>query len=439
MAKILVTDDDRNLRRVVRFELAEAGHEADEAASGEEALRLLERTEYDVLLLDLSMPGLGGMGVLQSLEAAEPSVEGIVLTAHATVSAAVEAMKLGAYDFLTKPFKLEELKAVLLKAVEKKRLRRENQVLRRQVGREAGEHRIVSRSAAMAELLETVARVAPSDLPVLVEGESGAGKELVARALHDASPRAAGPFVPLNCGAFSEALLESEIFGYERGAFTGAQARKLGLLEVAHGGTIFLDEIGEMPSALQVRLLRVVESGVFFRVGGVREVRVDVRCVSASNRDIRALAGAGGFRSDLYYRISAVTVRVPPLRERPEDVLPLIEHFVARSPGARGRRFSAEAQSALAAYPWPGNVRELRNVISRVLLLSRGETVEVEDLPGDLAAGAAEGGARLAEVEKAHIRKILREAGGHRGRAAERLGIDPKTLYRKLRAFGDAT
>jgi DNA-binding NtrC family response regulator len=438
VAKVLVADDDRNLRRVLRLELAEAGHDTQECEDGGSALERIGREEFDVVLLDLHMPGGGGMEALRSLRAMESGPEAVVLTAHGTVAAAVEAMKLGAYDFLTKPFHFDELRAVIDKAVEKRRLRLENVVLRSRLDRGRAPARIVSVSPVMAELLATLAKVAASDHPVLLQGESGTGKELLAQALHDASPRAGGPLVAINCGAVPEPLLESELFGHERGAFTGAHARKLGLLEIAHRGTLFLDEIAELPAPLQVKFLRALENHAFFRVGGVQEIRTDVRVVAAANRDLKGLVAAGAFRADLYYRVSTVTLAIPPLRARVADVPPLVQHLVDREPGQRGRRFGPAALAALQSYAWPGNVRELQNVVSRTLLLSPAQVIGVEDLPADIRRPGGPGGhsRRLADVEREHVLRVLAETGGQRGRAAEILGIDPKTLYRKLREFG---
>ncbi|MEK7383423.1 MAG: sigma-54 dependent transcriptional regulator, partial [Elusimicrobiota bacterium] len=361
-------------------ELAAGGYDAAEADCGARALEMLERDDYDVLLLDLNMPGMGGMDVLKKVKALDLPAEVIILTANATVPTAVEAMKLGAYDYLIKPFPTEELRVVIEKALEKKRLIGENLLLRTQLRRRSAPAVIVTRSPLMLQALETAHKAAASDLPVLVCGESGTGKELIAGAIHDASPRAGGPFVPINCGAIPEAMLESEIFGYEKGAFTGAVAKKPGLLEVADRGTLFLDEIGELPRQLQVKLLRVVETGRFFRLGGTREVRVDIKYVSATNKDLKKEIGTGGFRPDLYYRISALTITVPPLRERPEDIPPLVEHFVKGSPAFRNKTFTGEAMRALCAYPWPGNVRELQNMIHRAALLAKGDVIGRSDL-----------------------------------------------------------
>jgi DNA-binding NtrC family response regulator len=436
MIKILIADDDKNLRTVLVNELSASGYAAAETESGKSALELLEKEEYDVLLLDLNMPGMGGMEVLKKMRALAVPVEVVVLTAHATVSTAVEAMKLGAYDYLTKPFKLEELTAIIEKAYEKKALLSENLLLKTQIKRQSETQGIVTRSPLMQEILETVKKVAGSDLPVLVFGESGVGKELVARAAHDASGRAEGPFIPLNCGAIPETMLESELFGHEKGAFTGAHVKKLGLLEIAHRGTLFLDEIGELPQQLQVKLLRVLETGKFFRVGGVKETTVDVKFISATNKDLKGEVEDGKFRADLYYRISALSLHIPPLRERKEDIPLLIEHFRGKNPAFKQKRFSKEALAVLSRYPWPGNVRELQNMVHRILLLSSEDVVVECDLPPDLTECRKEVGKRMTDVERDHILAVLRETGGHRGRAAEVLGIDPKTLYRKLLEYG---
>jgi DNA-binding NtrC family response regulator len=437
LGRILIADDDRNLRRVLRMELGDAGWEVAEAENGRRALEMMEKEEYAVLLLDLAMPGLGGMEVLKETAGHDGAPETIVLTGHGTISTAVEAMHLGACDFLTKPFKLEELLVVVRKAGEKKRLRRENLLLRNRLSRQEVSPEIVSGSPEMAKVLETVDAVAATDFPVLILGESGVGKELVARAIHHSSRIGGGPFLPLNCGAIPETMLESELFGHEKGSFTGAVARKLGLLEVADGGTVLLDEIGEMPPPLQVKLLRVLETGSFFRIGGTAEVRVRIRCLSATNQDLKARIETGQFRADLYYRISTITIRIPPLRDRPGDIPLLIEHFRRRDPAFRGRRFSPEAVEAMVRYGWPGNVRELQNIVYRTLLIAPREVIGPEDLPADLTGGACHSSAaRLGDVEREHILKILRETGGHRGQAAEILGIDPKTLYRKLQEYG---
>jgi two-component system response regulator AtoC len=434
--RILLADDEKNLRMVLNKELSDEGYEVRETDNGSDAADLLEKDEYDVLLLDLNMPGMDGMEVLRKIKSLEIATEVIILTGHGTVYTAVQAMKLGAYDYLTKPFKTEELKAIVEKAYEKKKILSENLLLRTQIKRQSEAQGIVTTSPLMIEILKTVAKVAVSDFPIVVYGESGVGKELVAKAIHDASPRAEGPFIPLNCGAIPETMLESELFGHEKGAFTGAHERKLGLLEIANNGTLFLDEIGELPLSLQVKLLRVIETSRFFRVGGVKEVRVNVKFVSASNKDLKEEVEKGTFRTDLYYRISALTLHIPPLRERREDIPLLIEHFMKKNPAFKQKRFSEGALKILSHYAWPGNVRELQNVVHRTLLLTREDVIVECDLPSDLVSCRGESSKRLVEVEKEHILTVLRDVKGHRGKAAEILGIDPKTLYRKLSDYG---
>src|SRR4030043_691866 len=417
--KILVADDDKNLRKVLANELSEEGFDVDEAESGDRAKELLEKDEYDVLILDLTMPGVGGMEVLKKVKDLELSTEVIILTGNATVPTAVEAMKLGAYDYLTKPFKMEELKAVIGKAFEKKELLSENLVLRAQVKRQSENQEVITKNPAMIELLETLRKLAESEFPVLVYGESGVGKELMAKAIHGASKRPDGPFIPINCGAIPENMLESELFGYEKGAFTGAHAKKLGLLEIANHGTLFLDEICELSTPLQGKLLRVIETGSFFRIGGKKEVQVAARFVSATNKEIKSEVEKGHFRADLYYRISTLTLSIPPVRERREDIPLLGNHQIKNNPAFKYKRFSEGALKILSEYPWPGNVRELQNVVHRTLLVSRNDGIEPYDLPTDLMADLKGSGKRLEEVEKGHILKVLKEVGGQKGKAAE--------------------
>jgi DNA-binding NtrC family response regulator len=382
------------------------------------------------------MPGIGGIDVLRRMKTLELSSEVIILTGNATVATAVEAMKLGAYDYLTKPFKLEELKVVIQKAHEKKALLTENLVLRTQVKRQSQTQRIITKSPLMFEILENVNKVAMSDFPVLICGESGVGKELVARAIHDQSRRVDSPFIPINCGAIPENMLETELFGHEKGAFTGAHARKLGLLEIANHGTLFLDEISELSSSLQGKLLRVIETRTFFRVGGTREVGVDVKFVSATNKDIKNEMERGNFRSDLYYRISTLTLSIPPLRARKEDIPLLVDHTIQLNPVFKKRKFAPKALEIFLEYPWPGNVRELQNVVHRTLLLSKQDVIEPRDLPADLGPDPRVSGRKLEDVEREHILRVLKEVEGQKGKAAEILGIDPKTLYRKLLSYG---
>ena len=436
--KILVADDDRNLRNILETELSETGFEVQAAENGAQAINLLQREEddCDVLLLDLNMPDLSGIGVLKEVKSLGLPVEVIVLTAFASVPTAVEAMKLGAYDYLTKPFNTEELIAVVEKANEKKRLRHENFILKSEIKRQRESRRIVTRSPLLLDILDNVKKVARSDFPILISGESGVGKELIARAIHEAGDRTEKAFVPINCGAIAENMLESELFGHEKGAFTGAHARKLGLLEIAHEGILFLDEICEMNPALQIKLLRAIETGRFFRVGGTREIGVDVRFVSATNKNVKEEVEKGRFRADLYYRISTIKFSIPPLRERKEDIPLLIEHFMKEHPPAKNVRFSRSALRTLSEYSWPGNVRELQNVIYLTLLLTKKDVVEAGDLPLDLVTTNRNGSyKRLVDVEEDHILNVLKAVGGQKGKAAEILGIDPKTLFRKLAAY----
>jgi two-component system, NtrC family, response regulator AtoC len=432
MMKILVADDDSNLRKVLVSELIEEGFKVDAAESGTNAVTLLESDEYDVLLLDLTMPGLGGMEVLKKIKTLDLPTEVVILTGNATISTAVEAMKLGAYDYLTKPFKLVELRAVLGKAYEKKELSHENLILKEQIKRESETQKIITQSPLMFGIFEDMKKVATSSLPVLIYGESGVGKELVARAIHHESEKSGRPFVPINCGAIPENMLESELFGFEKGAFTGAYGKKLGLLEIANQGTLFLDEICELTAPLQVKLLRVIEAGRVVRIGGTKEVQVDVKFISASNKDAKRETENGRFRPDLYYRISALTLNIPPLRERKEDIPLLVDHIIRSNHAFKDKSFDKDALKVLAQYSWPGNVRELLNVVHRTLLLSKNDQIGPDDLPIDLIGSTTTNGKRLKDIEKEHILRVLKEAGGQRGKAAEILGVDPKTLYRKL-------
>jgi len=435
--KILIADDEKNLRMILKNEISAEGAEITETDNGQKALDLVEKDDFDVLLLDLNMPGPGGIEVLKRMKALDVPTEVIVLTANATIATAVEAMKLGAYDYLTKPFNLAELSSIIEKAFEKKKLRSENFFLKTQIKREAEGRRFVAKSPVMLGLLETVKKVALADFPVLITGESGTGKELIARIIHRESSRSEQPFVAINCGAIPETMIESELFGFEKGAFTGAHAKKLGLLEIANNGTLFLDEIGDMPLVLQVKLLRVIETGNFFRLGGTRELKVNVRIVSATNKELKSEIAKGSFRQDLFYRITTLTLNIPPLRERRDDILPLIEYVTNGNPAFKQKRFSREAMGTLMEYPWPGNVRELQNTIHRTFLLSQNDVIDVNELPADFVpVDRKASGARLEDIERNHILAVLKDAGGQRGKAAEMLGIDPKTLYRKLRGYG---
>ena len=434
--RVLVADDERNLRELMVRELARKGHEVDGVADGAAALERMRETAYDVAVLDMKMPKKEGIEVLRELQEFSEPPQVIVMTGFQEVSTAVEAMKLGAYDYLTKPTKIEELDIVIRKAAEKGQLVRDNVALRAHAPGAEPFGGILTRSAKMQEVLRIVERVAPTDSAVLILGESGTGKELVARAIHERSPRAARAFVPIHCGALPREVFESELFGHEKGAFTGAVGLKPGLVELADGGTLFLDEIGEMAPDSQVKLLRALETGTFFRVGGTRPRRVDVRLVAATNRDLADAMRQGEFRQDLYYRINTITVHLAPLRERREDVTLLAQHFVEANATYGVKRLSPAALAALEAYAWPGNVRELLHAIERAVILSKGDEILPADLPPEVlgapAAPAAAATGSLEAMERQHIVATLRQVGGHRGKAAALLAIDPKTLYRKM-------
>jgi DNA-binding NtrC family response regulator len=440
--RVLVADDERNLRELMVRELGRRGHEVEGVGDGVTALERIAEGTYDVVVLDMKMPRKEGIEVLRDLAAAGESPQVIVMTGFQDVATAVEAMKLGAYDYLTKPAKIEELDILVRKAAEKGQLLRENVALRAHGPAASGAPSgILTRSARMQEVLHMVDRVAPTDSSVLVLGDSGTGKELVARAIHERSTRASRPFVPIHCGALPREVLESELFGHEKGAFTGALSVKPGLIELADGGTLFLDEIGEMEPESQVKLLRVLESRSFFRVGGTRPRRVDLRLVAATNRDLAEALKSGQFRQDLFYRINTITVQLPPLRDRREDVALLARHFVEANAAYGRKRLSAAALAVLEAYAWPGNVRELEHAIERASILAKGEEIQPDDLPPEVtreaSATAAEPAAgSLEAMERQHIVSTLREVGGHRGKAAALLAVDPKTLYRKIIAYG---
>jgi DNA-binding NtrC family response regulator len=437
--RVLVVDDERNLRELVVRELGRRGHEAEGAVDGEAALARLRESPYEVVILDMRMPKKEGLDVLRELQSFPEQPQVIVMTGYQDVANAVEAMKLGAYDYLTKPTKIEELDVVVRKAAEKGQLLRDNAALRAHADDAAPFVGIVTRSAAMQEVLGIIDRVAPTDSSVLVLGESGTGKELVARAIHERSPRVGRPFVPIHCGALPREVFESELFGHEKGAFTGAISAKPGLVEIADGGTLFLDEIGEMEPDSQVKVLRALETSMFFRVGGTRPRRVDIRLVAATNRDLAEAMKTGVFRQDLYYRINTIAVTLPPLRDRREDVPLLAAHFLESKATYGVKRLSPAALAALEAYDWPGNVRELLHAIERAVILAKADEIQPGDLPPEVAGRAARSATpaapTLEAMERVHIVATLKQVGGHRGKAAALLGIDPKTLYRKVLSY----
>jgi DNA-binding NtrC family response regulator len=437
---ILVVDDEPIVVQSLGDWLRQDGHRVDTAQSGKEALRLLAEQSYDIALLDLKMPGMDGLELQERLTRERPDLTVIVMTAYASVDTAVRALKAGAYDYITKPFDPDELSHLVRRAGEHRSLLSENLKLKEQLSTVTGASPIVGVSRAVAHVHELIEAVAATDATVLIRGESGTGKELVARALHAQSARRFGPLVVVNCGALPEGVLESELFGHEKGSFTGAQARHKGKFELADGGTIFLDEIGTVSPKVQIELLRVLEDKAVTRVGGTAPVRSDFRVVAASNLDLEAAVRDGSFRDDLYWRLNVLTIELPPLRERPEDIPVLAEHFLGRFTQAMNRkpmRLSAASLDALRAYPWPGNVRELQNAIERAVVLGTPPTVEVKDLPLRLTGTPARPGAlSLEEVEKSHIRQVLESCAWNISQAAKTLEIDRGTLYNKMRRYG---
>ena len=463
-ARLLIAEDEANLRLVLQKELQRLGYRVHAAPDGEAALRKLEESNVDVMLCDINMPRMDGMELLRRVHERPNPPEVIMLTGQGTIETAVEAMQRGAYDYLTKPYSITELDVRVRQAAEKRRLRVDNQRLRAQIERQSGLPEIVGQSQAMNEAIRLVERVAPSEASVLITGESGTGKELIAQAIHRLSNRANGSFIDLNCAAFQETLLESELFGYEAGAFSGAKARKLGLIELADGGTLFLDEVTELPASLQAKLLRAIETRTFFRVGGVRKVEVNVRIVAATNRNLDSVVGDGTFRADLLYRINSFQIHLAPLRERTDDIEPLMHHMLKQLGGANPPEVNADALARLRAYSWPGNVRQLRNCLERAILLSNEGRITPSELPPEVArsvngampyltipsvasvpgaapasapmeSGVLAGSGSLRDVEKQQIIAALEQTGWHRGKAAEMLGISPSTLYRRLRDY----
>ncbi len=438
---VLVVEDDEEMRRLLEDELREAGYEVLTAGSGSEGLERLGRAEVDVVVTDMMMPGMKGSELLAEVRARDPEVPVVIITAFGSIDSAVDAMRAGAYRYVAKPFRIEQLLGTVESALRERRQWRELVSLRGQES--AGKARLVAAAPAMKRALELMRRAAPVDTPVLLLGESGTGKELLARQLHVASPRVKAPFVAVNCSAIPETLLESQLFGHRRGAFTDAREDQRGLFQEADGGTLFLDEIGDMPAVLQGKLLRALQEKEVHPLGAPAAVPVDVRIVAATHRELERLVGEGRFRDDLYYRLNVISVRIPPLRERPEDLVPLVAHFLEKHGARLGRpgcNVSVEAMALLRRHAWPGNVRELENVIERALVLGRSPTIGIEDLPQVLRARPgvepAEAPASLAEVEREHILRTLRAVGGNRAAAARLLALDRKTLYRKLRRHG---
>jgi two-component system response regulator HydG len=450
--QVLVVDNDTGHAEAMSESLAKVGYRCAVAHSGREAVEMLGRGAFEVVVTDLVMPGLGGLELLARSKELLPDAEVILVTGHGTVESAVEAMRQGAFNYLLKPLDLGQLRAVVDNAARSQHLRRANAELRRRLDEKFGFEGVVGNSEPMRAVIERLSRVAPTDATVLIQGETGSGKELVAQAIHQNSPRKARPFVALNCGALSENILESELFGHVKGAFTDASHDRVGKFEYANGGTLFLDEVGDTPLATQIKLLRVLESGEITRVGSNEVKRVDVRLLSATNRDLEAAIQAGTFREDLYHRLKVVTVRLPRLAERREDVPLLVDHFV-RLHGKRHHKqvtaVSAAARRRLLAYEWPGNVRELRNAIESMVVVDLDGVLDLDDLPeqflaidesgAPVASGAGLAdlvGKPLEEIEALFLAETLKVTAGNREEAARMLGIGERTLYRKIKEYG---
>ncbi len=450
---ILVVDDDAVARDLLVEALRKEGYDVEAAADGTDAIARGRQKRFDLVLTDFRMGAVDGIAVLREFKQCSPDTSIVLLTAFGSMEGAIEAIKQGAYDYLAKPFKKEEIKLVVRRSLEHSRLVRENARFKGELRERQEMSQLIGSSPPMLEVYKLIARVSVGKSTVLLEGESGTGKELVARAIHSNSPRRDRPFVPVNCAALSDTLLESELFGYEKGAFTGAIGVKQGLFEAAHEGTLFLDEIGDIGPALQVKLLRVIQEQEVRRVGGTSSIKVDVRVIAATNRDLAALVKEGRFREDLFYRLNVVRMVLPPLRERREDIPMLAQHFLQKFSAANAqpiRGFIPDTMALLERSPWPGNVRELENVIERAVSLAHGPLILPEDLPEFIRmAGPGPSGGRagkeserddalftLDEMAKQHLMKVLGETGGNKARAAKILGIDRRTLYRMAERYG---
>ena len=448
--RVLVVDDDEPHAEAVAETLERVGYDCEIATSGRRALSMMEEQEYAIVLTDLLMDEVGGLEVLAKAKRELPDAEVVILTGHNSIRMAVQAMQAGAATYLTKPLDVNELRIVVDKRSQSQRLARTNEQLLRQINERFGFEGVVGNSPQMLRVIENLKQVAPTNATVLITGESGTGKELAAKALHVNSPRKHKPFVPLNCASLSEAILESELFGHVKGAFTGAERERKGYIEQANGGTLFLDEVGDIPLSTQVKLLRVLESGELTRVGSNETLKVNVRLVSATNRDLTEAIASGKFRQDLYHRIKVVNIKLPPLRQRREDIPLLIEHFLKGLCGDHGRTISgltAPARKALMSFGWPGNVRELRNVIESMIVLDVDGVLDVDDLPDDIQGTSTDApssmsvsddliGHTLEEVERHYITEALKLSQGNREEAAKMLGIGERTLYRKIKDFG---
>jgi two-component system NtrC family response regulator len=440
---ILVIDDEERMCKILQVALQSEGFRVATAPNAEVGLAAFEQEPFDVVITDLKMPGADGLQVLERVKKRCPQTEVVLMTAYATAQTAVEAMKKGAYDYVIKPFEMDELRLKIRHILEKKQLARENVALKAELHDRYSLDNMVGKSGAMQEVYKMVQKVAPSDATVLIRGESGTGKELVAQAIHHLSPRADKPFVAVNCAALPESLLESELFGHEKGAFTGADRRKLGRFELAGEGTIFLDEIGELSPATQAKLLRVLQSHQIERLGGTEVIEVGARTIAATNKDLEEALRDGSFREDLYYRINVFPIYLPPLRERKEDIPDLVEYFLRKLNASNG--VSAAAMERLMEYRWPGNVRELENVIERAVIIAGDRDIGIEDLPAHIRQtplvpvniDIPDDGISLEEVERSLIQRALAKAGGNKSRAAKLLGITRRKLYSMLERFGE--
>ncbi len=444
--KLLIVEDDELARKNLEHILAKEGYEIDAVGSGAEALDCVERGSYDLILTDLRMEKVDGMAVLSRTKERQPDAEVIMITGYATVNSAIDAMKEGAFHYIPKPYKVDEVRALVRQALEKKRLKDEVKELKQDLKARDGVSSIIGTDPRIQELLRTVMQVAPADCNVLIMGETGTGKELIARAIHHASRRVDRRFVAFNCGAFTDELLANELFGHEKEAFTGATSTKVGLIEAADGGTVFLDEIGDMPPSMQAKLLRVIQEKTVLRVGGTKPVPVDVRLVAATNRELRKLVEEGRFRSDLYYRLNVVCLHLPPLAARKDDIPLLANHFLrkfALQQEKEIQEISGEMMEVLGNYPFPGNVRELENIMERAVTLANGPILDVKDLPQDLRIiqfrairSPSRGLPTLEETEREYIRWVLSQTAGNKTKAAEILGIDRVSLWRKVKHYG---
>ena len=440
--RILIVDDEESQREILAGFLQKEGYNVSTAFSGESALKLCEEKSFELALVDLKMPGMDGIDLLERLKKAIPDIGVIVMTAYGSVESAVDAMKKGAFHYVNKPLDLEELKLTIEKALENQKILAENRFLKEELEKKYKDTKIIGESKQIKDVLNTITRVASTDSTVLITGESGTGKELVARAIHALSPRWEKRFIPVSCAALPETLLESELFGYEKGAFTGAIKKKEGRFELADGGTLFLDEIGDLPLETQVKLLRAIESREFERLGGEETIKVDVRIISATNQNLEKKVREKSFREDLYYRLNVISIFIPPLRERRGDIIPLVEHFIEKANKRCSKNIKGitpKAKDILLAYDWPGNVRELENIIERAVVLSRGEAIDADDL-SSLSFNRTEEGIlsanlSLKELEKNHILKVLEKTNWNLGKAAEILGIHRNTLRLKIKEY----